>query len=81
MSLNVVDIERAPLAAVVARVRVEALARGVELGRSELVGLLPERCAADPEALGLRELRDDQVLERRLASLESSTPRSREGSI
>jgi glutamate formiminotransferase len=69
VSLNVVDVDRAPLADVVARIRNEASGRGVDLGRSELVGLLPERCAADPEVLGLDGLPDDRVLERRLAAL------------
>ena len=54
------------LAAVVARVREAAAARGIELGPSELVGLLPESAAADPRALGLESLPDDRVLERRL---------------
>ncbi len=69
VSVNVIEVDRAPPADVVARIRAEASARGVELGRSELVGLLPERCAAPPEALGLDGLPDDLVLERRLASL------------
>jgi glutamate formiminotransferase / 5-formyltetrahydrofolate cyclo-ligase len=69
VSLNIVDVDRAPLADVVALVRAEAADRGVELGASELVGLLPERSAADPALLGLAALPDDRVLERRLARL------------
>lgn len=71
VSVNVIDVAAAPLVDVVARVRSVAALRGVELGRSELVGLLPESSAADPELLGLDALPDDRVLERRLSELES----------
>jgi glutamate formiminotransferase len=51
VSMNVVDVERAPLHEVVLRVRDEARAQGVELAGAELVGLLPAsvvaRAAAD----------------------------------
>ena len=43
VSMNVIDVERAPLHEVVERVRAEALARGVEIAGGELVGLVPER--------------------------------------
>ena len=66
VSINVIDVEAAPLAAVVARVREAAEARGIDVGPSELVGLLPESAAAEPGALGLEALPDDRVLERRL---------------
>jgi len=68
VSVNVIDVEAAPLVDVVARVRGVATERGVELGRSELVGLLPESAVAAPELLGLEALPDDRVLERRLAA-------------
>lgn len=71
VSVNVIDVAAAPLVDVVARVRSVAALRGVELGRSELVGLLPESAATDPELLGLDALPDDRVLERRLSELES----------
>ncbi len=67
VSVNVIDVEAAPLADVVSRVRSAAADRGVELGPSELVGLLPESAAAEPARLGLDVLPDDRVLERRLA--------------
>ena len=67
VSVNVIDVEAAPLVAVVERVRAVALARSVDLGRSELVGLLPESAVADPASLGLDALPDDRVLERRLS--------------
>ena len=66
VSVNVIDVEAAPLVAVVERVRELAAARGVDLGRSELVGLLPESSVAEPALLGLEVLPDDRVLERRL---------------
>lgn len=67
VSVNVIDVDAAPLVDVVAGVRRVAAERGVELGRSELVGLLPECAVAAPELLGLDGLPDDRVLERRLA--------------
>jgi len=66
VSINVIDVGTAPLVAVVAAVREPATERGVEVGASELVGLLPESAAADPALLGLAALPDDRVLERRL---------------
>lgn len=68
VSVNVIDVEVAPLVTVVERVREAAAARGVEVGPSELVGLLPESAVAEPALLGLDALPDDRVLERRLAS-------------
>ena len=67
VSLNVIDTEQASLSEVVARVREVAAERGVEVGRSELVGLLPEGAVADPASLGLDALTDAHVLERRIA--------------
>jgi len=66
VSVNVIDVEAAPLVAVVERVREVAAAREVDLGAGELVGLLPERSVADPSSLGLEVLPDDRILERRL---------------
>jgi glutamate formiminotransferase / 5-formyltetrahydrofolate cyclo-ligase len=67
VSVNVIDVEAAPLVAVVERVREVAAARAVDVGRSELVGLLPESAVAEPASLGLDALPDDCVLERRLS--------------
>jgi len=67
VSINVIDIEATPLVAVVERVREVGAERGVEVGSSELVGLLPESAVADPALLGLDALPDESVLERRLA--------------
>lgn len=67
VSVNVIDVEATPLVEVVARIRDVAAERGVEVGASELVGLLPESAVTDPALLGLAELSDDRVLERRLS--------------
>lgn len=66
VSLNVIDVAAAPLVEVVDRVRDLAVHRGLEVGPSELVGLLPESAVGPAAALGLAELPDDRVLERRL---------------
>lgn len=66
VSLNVIDITAAPLVEVVDRVRELAAGRGAEVGQSELVGLLPASAVAPAALLGLAELPDDRVLERRL---------------
>ena len=68
VSMNVEDPERVALHEVVARVREEAAARGVEAGDSELVGLLPASAAAAAslDALGLPALDASRLLEVRL---------------
>ena len=66
VSLNIIDVEAASLADVVACVRQAAAERGAEVGPSELVGLLPEIAVAEPAVLGLEALSDDRVLERRI---------------
>jgi glutamate formiminotransferase / 5-formyltetrahydrofolate cyclo-ligase len=73
VSMNVEDPERVALHEVVARVRAEAAARGVQAGESELVGLLPESAvaAASREALGLPDLDESRLLEVRLLELGS----------
>jgi glutamate formiminotransferase len=70
VSLNVIDVEAARLADVVARVREVAAERGVEVGAGELVGLLPEGAVAEASLLGLEELPDELVLERRIGNLQ-----------
>jgi len=71
VSLNIVDVELASLADVVARVRNEATLRGAAVGQGELVGLLPESQVAEPSALALASLPDDRILERRLQGFEA----------
>jgi glutamate formiminotransferase len=67
VSMNIEDWEASPPHAVVARIRDEAAKRGVEVVRSELVGLIPAGAvaAAAGESLGL-ELDPSRVLELRL---------------
>jgi glutamate formiminotransferase len=70
VSMNIVDVDAAPLHEVVERVRIEARERGVEVARGELVGLVPERVVDAAAAAGveLPGIDESQILERRLAS-------------
>jgi glutamate formiminotransferase / 5-formyltetrahydrofolate cyclo-ligase len=70
VSMNVVDVERAPLHEVVERVCAEALARDVEVAAGELVGLVPERVwkAAAEAGAELPGVDQSRVLERVLRS-------------
>ena len=70
VSMNVVDIERAPLHDVVARVRSEAESRGVAVSGGELVGLVPARVLREALEAGveLPGIDESQVLERALGS-------------
>lgn len=65
VSMNVIDVERAPLHTVVERVVAESAARGVQTARAELVGLLPAGAvsAAAAASLLLPELDRSRVLE------------------
>ena len=54
VSMNVIDVERAPLHEVVQRVRDEAAARGVEVRAGELVGLVPRSVVRAAAARGSR---------------------------
>ena len=73
VSMNVIDVERAPLHEVVRRVRDEAEARGVEVRAGELVGLVPASVvraagAAGADIPGVDESRVlENVLRSRLA--------------
>ncbi len=70
VSMNVIDVERAPLHEVVRRVRDEAAARGVEVREGELVGLVPRsvlRVAADA-GVDIPGVDESRVLENVLAS-------------
>ncbi len=68
VSMNVLDLERAPLHEVVKRVRQEAASRGAEVVDGELVGLVPERVWADAAAAGVSipGVSESRVLERAL---------------
>lgn len=69
VSMNLTDHTRTPLARVVELVRTEARRHGVEVLRSELVGLIPQRALVDAAAwyLQLDGFEPDQMLETRLA--------------
>ena len=68
VSINVLDLGRAPLHEVVERVRQEATWRGVKVVDGELVGLVPERVLADAAAAGVSipGVEETRVLERAL---------------
>jgi glutamate formiminotransferase len=70
VSLNVIDVAAAPLHEVVARVREEADARGVDVATGELVGLVPARVldAALAADAVIPDVDASRVLENVLAS-------------
>ncbi len=70
VSMNVLDLERAPLHEVVARVEREAASRGARFAGGELVGLVPERVLELAETAGasIPGVDGSRVLERRLAA-------------
>lgn len=65
VSMNITDIDAAPLHSVLAAVSREAAALGVEIDRSELIGVMPiaSVCGAAAEALKLPDLRSSCFLE------------------
>ena len=70
VSMNVIDVDLAPLHEVVERVRAEARERGTDILAGELVGLVPERVVGAAAAAGveLPGVGESQVLERVLRS-------------
>ncbi|HET9460978.1 MAG TPA: glutamate formimidoyltransferase [Gaiellaceae bacterium] len=70
VSMNVLDIERAPLHTVVERVRAEAAPRGIAVASGELVGLVPARVlrAARDARVELPGVDESRVLENVLGS-------------
>ena len=68
VSMNLLDPARTPLHVVFERVRAEALARGIEVRSSELVGLAPTAALAETARQALRAagLQPDQTIEARL---------------
>jgi glutamate formiminotransferase len=70
VSMNVIDVDAAPLHEVVARVRLEAGAHGVSVSGGELVGLVPELVIAAAASAGaeLPGVGASQVLETVLSS-------------
>lgn len=69
VSMNLTDYSRTPPAVAFAAVQREALALGVEVLESELIGLIPQGALAGTSAHALRltGFTDDQILEVRLA--------------
>ena len=70
VSMNVIDVDEAPLHEVVERVRAEARKRGTEVLAGELVGLVPERVVDAAAAAGveLPGVDESRILERVLRS-------------
>ncbi len=70
VSMNVLDLERAPLHEVVDEVRREATRHGVDVVAGELVGLVPERVLVDAAAAGVSipGIDESHVLERSLGT-------------
>jgi glutamate formiminotransferase len=70
VSMNVIDVDAAPLHEVVERVRAEARELGVEVSGGELVGLVPERVVESAAAAGvaLPGIDESRILERVLRS-------------
>ncbi len=70
VSMNVIDVDAAPLHEVVERVRAQARERGADILAGELVGLVPERVVAAARAAGaeLPGIDESRILERVLAS-------------
>jgi glutamate formiminotransferase len=66
VSMNVIDVELAPLHDVVERVRREAAARGARVAAGELVGLVPQRVLEEAAAAGVEipGVDESHVLER-----------------
>ena len=77
VSMNLEDFRRTPPAVAVAAVRREAERLGVEVGDSELVGLIPAAAlrGPSPSALRLARFRPGQLLEAQLTSLRRHQPR------
>ncbi|HEY3231101.1 MAG TPA: hypothetical protein VGJ87_17875, partial [Roseiflexaceae bacterium] len=71
VSMNLIDYRTTPLHRAVELVAREAAAYGAAIVESELVGLIPEDALLDAARFYLRlhALREDQVLERRLAQV------------
>ena len=70
VSMNMIDVDAAPLHEVVERVRGAARKFGIEVSGGELVGLVPERVVAAAVAAGveLPGIDDSRILERVLRS-------------
>jgi glutamate formiminotransferase len=68
VSTNVIDLDATPPHVMVERIVAEAAARGAEVRRGELVGLLPARCVAEAaRSAGVAHPLDDDGVPRQVA--------------
>lgn len=69
VSMNLLDVDRTPPVAAYREIRRRAEAKGVEVDRSEIVGLVPERAlsAEDAREIRMEGSREERLLERRIA--------------
>lgn len=76
VSMNLTDFRKTPLARVQEMIRREAARYGVAIHHSELVGLIPEDALIEAATwyLQLDQFEEQQVLERRLYSLQRQEP-------
>jgi hypothetical protein len=62
--MNLVDVDKAPPARVLAKVRERAAALGLDVGADEVVGLCPARCAPPAAAGRVLEAREGAAVAR-----------------
>ncbi|MBN1956060.1 MAG: glutamate formimidoyltransferase [Anaerolineae bacterium] len=75
VSMNLTDFARTPIYRAVEMIRREAARYGVQVIRTELVGLVPQQALLDAAAWYLQlDLDPQQVLENRLGGAESDSP-------
>jgi glutamate formiminotransferase len=76
VSMNLIDYTTTPIHRAVEMIAREAAAYGVLVAESELIGLIPEDALLDAARFYLRlhNVRDDQVLERRIAQAAQAIP-------
>ena len=72
VSMNLTDFQQTPLHRVVEMIRSEAARYGVQIARSELIGLIPQQALVDAAAwyLQLHDLTPDRVIENHLHEVE-----------
>lgn len=76
VSMNLTNVEVTPIPAVFQAVSREAAAQGVGIIEAELIGLAPEAAfgSVSPASVGLHHFDGHQVLERRIAALDTGLP-------
>jgi glutamate formiminotransferase / formiminotetrahydrofolate cyclodeaminase len=75
VSMNLTNFRGTPIARVVELIKKEAMHYGVNIDRSELVGLIPQESLIDAAKwyIHLEDLNPEQILENKIASAESAT--------